>query len=212
MTIEVETGPMFSGKTEELIRLIKRLQWGHKEQGKDYLVFNHHQDTRYGENILASHDDHKVLAIALKNSKELMDILTENEGGNYRLKPEFFNLTALFLDEAQFFDDNLPRVLEYLDYLYFDSRNRPINIYVAGLDKDFRREPFGCVPQIEAVAHKVNKFQGICSVCGENSDYTQRLVNGEVPSYDDPIVVVGAQESYASRCRSHHEIKNSPKP
>jgi len=211
--IEVETGPMFSGKTEEMIRLIKRLRWGHKEQGKDFLVFNHATDTRYGENVIASHGTSgKIPAIALKDSQELMSILTDKEGDNYRIKSEFFNLTALFLDEAQFFDENLPEVLDYLDHLYLLSRNKPLKIYVGGLDKDFRGQPYGCMPKLLSYAHKVNKFAGICNICGEDADYTQRLVNGEIPSFDDQINVVGAQELYESRCRSHHEIKNAPKP
>ncbi|HSV94750.1 MAG TPA: thymidine kinase [Spirochaetia bacterium] len=212
MTIEVETGPMFSGKTTELIRLVKRLEWGHKEQNTDFLVFNHYNDKRYGENVLGTHDGPKVPAIALKNSHEIMEILTEKVGEEFHIKPEFLNLTALFIDEAQFFDDDLPRVIDFLDRLYLRTRNDQLSIYIAGLDKDFRGEPYGCMPRIEAYAHKVNKFKGICSVCGEDSDYTQRLVNGDVPSFDDPVDVVGAQELYQSRCRSHHEIKNSPQP
>jgi len=204
---------MFSGKTEEIIRLIKRLRWRHKEQGKDYLVFNHTSDTRYGENVIASHGTkEKIPAIALQNSQELLNILTDKEGENYRLKSEFFNLITLFLDEAQFFDENLPDVLDYLDHLYLLSRNKPLEIYVAGLDKDFRGKPYGCMPRLLSYAHKVNKFAGICSICDEDADYTQRLVNGEIPSFDDPINVVGAQELYESRCRSHHEIKNAHKP
>jgi len=211
--IEIETGPMFSGKTEEMIRRIKRLRWGRKEQGKDYLVFNHATDTRYGENVIASHGtSEKIPAIALQNSQELLNLLVYKEGENYHLKPDFFNLDSLFLDEAQFFDDALPDVLDYLDQLYLLSRDKPIKIIVAGLDKDFRGKPYGCMPKLLSYAHKVNKFPGICNVCGEDADYTQRIVNGEIPSYHDPINIVGAQELYESRCRSHHEIKDAPKP
>ena len=103
------------------------------------------------------------------------------------------------IDEAQFFDDEIIQVVEEL-------AGRNIRVIVAGLDTDFRHEPFGPMPVLMARAEHVDKLQAICMVCGEPASRTQRLVNGKPARYHDPVVIVGAAEMYEARCRTHHEV------
>jgi len=103
------------------------------------------------------------------------------------------------VDEAQFFDDEIIQIVQLL-------AERGIRVIVAGLDTDFRAEPFGCMPAIMAMAEKVDKLQAICMICGEPACRTQRLVNGKPARYDDPVIIVGAAEMYEARCRKHHEV------
>jgi len=100
---------------------------------------------------------------------------------------------------VQFFDDGIVDVVE-------DLAEQGVRVIVTGLDMDFRGEPFGCMPDLMARAEKVEKLQAICMVCGESASRTQRLVNGEPAHYEEPIVVVGAQEMYEARCRRHHQV------
>jgi len=103
------------------------------------------------------------------------------------------------IDEAQFFDAGIVDVA-------VDLARRGVRVLVAGLDMDFRGEPFGCMPEFLAIAERVEKLQAICMVCGEAASRTQRLVNGKPARYSDPIVIVGASEMYEARCREHHEV------
>jgi thymidine kinase len=103
------------------------------------------------------------------------------------------------IDEAQFFDPGIVEVAQQL-------AAQKIRVIVAGLDTDFRGEPFGCMPTFLAIAERVDKLQAICMICGESASRTQRLVNGKPANYDDPVVIVGASEMYEARCRQHHEV------
>jgi len=103
------------------------------------------------------------------------------------------------IDEAQFFDENIINVVDEL-------AERGLRVIVAGLDLNFKGEPFGCMPVLMARAERVDKLQAICMVCGEPASRTQRLVNGKPARYDDPVIIVGAAELYEARCRTHHEV------
>jgi thymidine kinase len=107
--------------------------------------------------------------------------------------------TVVGIDEAQFFDDGIINLTGHL-------AERGIRVLVAGLDQDFRGEPFGPMPALMAKAEHVDKIQAICMVCGDPASRTQRLVNGKPARYDDPVVIVGASEMYEARCRKHHEV------
>jgi thymidine kinase len=114
--------------------------------------------------------------------------------------PFRFRMPPTFLrNEAQFFDPEIVNVAQEL-------AARGIRVLVAGLDMDFRGEPFGPMPLILAKAERVDKLHAICMVCGDDASRTQRLVNGKPAKYDDPVVIVGASELYEARCRAHHEV------
>ncbi len=103
------------------------------------------------------------------------------------------------IDEAQFFDDELTSVVQAL-------ADRGIRVIVAGLDTDFRGEPFGPMPVLIVQAEQVDKIHAICMVCGDAAPRTQRLINGQPAHFNDPVVIVGASELYEARCRDHHEV------
>jgi thymidine kinase len=103
------------------------------------------------------------------------------------------------IDEAQFFDTEVVQIAEEL-------AASGIRVLVAGLDTDFRGEPFGPMPVLMSMAEHVDKLHAICMVCGDDASRTQRLVNGKPARFDDPVVIVGASEMYEARCREHHEV------
>jgi len=188
--IEVICGSMFCGKTEELIRRVRRAIIA-KQKVK---VFKPAIDDRYGIERVTSHNGQTVEAIPVKSSH---DILGLANGGT----------TVVAIDEAQFFDDGIVDVVQELA----DKHN--IRVIIAGLDLDFRGEPFGSMPFLLCIAEDVTKLHAICVVCGEYASRTQRLVNGKPARYDDPIILVGAQESYEARCRKHHVVLHTePQP
>lgn len=181
--IEVITGPMFAGKSEELIRRIKRLEYAHKKT----LVFKPKIDNRYSENEIVSHSKIKTRSINIETAQDI-------------LKYVDCDTEAVVIDEVQFLDHEIVHVVE-------DLANCGIRVIVAGLDRDFRGEPFQNMPELLALAEDVTKLTAICMRCGAPATRTQRLVNGEPASYDDPIIIVGASESYEPRCRHCHEVK-----
>ncbi|MDE2859237.1 MAG: thymidine kinase [Chloroflexota bacterium] len=185
--IEVICGSMFCGKTEELIRRVRRAIIA-KQKIK---VFKPSLDDRYGIQNITSHTGQTVAALPVLDSSEILQFA--NAG-----------TTVVAVDEAQFFDAGIVGVVQEL----VDKFN--IRVIIAGLDLDFRGEPFGAMPQLLSIAEEVVKLHAICVVCGENASRTQRLVNGAPASYNDPIIMVGAQESYEARCRLHHEVPGSP--
>jgi thymidine kinase len=103
------------------------------------------------------------------------------------------------IDEVQFFDEEIVSLVQQL-------ATRGLRVIMAGLDMDFRGEPFGQMPALMAIAEEVTKLHAICMVCGEEACRTQRLVNGKPANYHDPVILVGAQEAYEARCREHHEV------
>jgi len=185
-SVEVICGSMFSGKTEEMIRRLRRAIIAKQK----VQVFKPTIDNRFASDKVTSHAGLDFEAIPVKKS---LDIKT-------KLKPE---TTVVGIDEAQFFDDGIVSVIEEIA----DSGKRVI---VTGLDMDFRGEPFGCIPILLAKADMVNKIHAICMVCGEPANRTQRLVDGKPANYNDPIVIVGASELYEARCRKHHTVPGKP--
>lgn len=181
--IEVITGPMFAGKSEELIRRIKRLEYAHKKT----LVFKPKIDNRYSENEIVSHSKIKTRSINIETAQDILKYVDRDT-------------EAVVIDEVQFLDHEIVHVVE-------DLANRGIRVIVAGLDRDFRGEPFQNMPELLALAEDVTKLTAICMRCGAPATRTQRSVNGEPASYDDPIIIVGASESYEPRCRHCHEVK-----
>ncbi|MBT2661490.1 thymidine kinase [Bacillus sp. ISL-45] len=184
--IELICGSMFSGKSEELIRRVRRTQFAKQK----IAVFKPAIDNRYSEESVVSHNGTAVTAKPIANSTDIFK----------HINPD---IDVIAIDEVQFFDNEILQVIQHLA----DSGYRVI---VAGLDQDFRGEPFGQMPALMAVAENVTKLQAVCAVCGSPSSRTQRLINGKPASYDDPIILVGASESYEPRCRHHHEVPKSP--
>ena len=179
------TGPMFCGKTDELIRRLRRATIAKQK----VQVFKPGFDTRYGTCKVTSHAGNEFEAIPIENVSEIRSHLAEET-------------TVVAIDEAQFFEAQILFVIEEL----IEER---IRVIVAGLDMDFRGEPFGQMPNLLAKAEEVNKLHAICMICGESATRTQRLVDGEPAHHDDPIVVVGASELYEARCRKHHIVPRS---
>jgi len=177
---------MFSGKSEELIRRVRRAQIARQH----VQVFKPALDDRYGRQQVASHDGSRVEAVPIARSA---DMLTRLAGGT----------TVVAVDEAQFLDDRLPSVAQ-------DLADRGIRVIVAGLDMDFRGEPFGPMPRMLALAETVDKLQAICMVCGAPASRTQRLVDGQPAQYTDPVILLGAREVYEARCRAHHVVPGRP--
>lgn len=183
-SIEVITGSMFCGKTEELIRRLRRAKIARQK----IQVFKPSIDKRYSVEKVKSHSGSEFDAVPIDS----VDLIYE------KLNPD---TTVVGLDEAQFFSDDVIRIVQNLS-------DNGIRVIVAGLDTDFRGEPFGPMPILMAKAERVDKLHAICMVCGEAASRTQRLVNGMPAKYDDPVVIVGASEMYEARCREHHEVPN----
>ena len=181
-SIEVICGSMFSGKTDELIRRLVRATI----EKQKVQVFKPAIDIRYAVEKVASHTGSTFDAIPVEKSADIRSKLDQDT-------------TVVGIDEAQFFDGEVVALAQEL-------ATRNIRVIVAGLDMDFRGEPFGSMPALMAEAEDVTKLHAICMVCGGDASRTQRLVNGKPARYDEPIVIVGASELYEARCRQHHEV------
>ncbi|GAE31284.1 thymidine kinase [Halalkalibacter hemicellulosilyticus] len=186
-SIEVICGSMFSGKSEELIRRVRRVSFGNVK----VQVFKPIIDNRYSEEEVVSHNGTKVCASPVERA---MDVLAGVEA----------TTQVVAIDEVQFFDNAIIDIVEEL-------ANRGKRVICAGLDRDFRGEPFGPIQPLLAIAEDVTKLQAICPLCGSPASRTQRLINGKPASYDDPIILVGASESYEPRCRNCHEVERYQK-
>jgi thymidine kinase len=185
--VEVICGSMFSGKSEELIRRVRRAEIA-KQQVQ---VFKPSLDHRYGVGSVNSHDGRAADAVALERSSQIIEHLCDDT-------------TVVAIDEAQFFDTELVGVCRDL------ADTRDIRIIAAGLDMDFRGEPFGPMPALIAQAEQIDKLHAICVLCGEEATRSQRLINGQPAQYDDPVIMIGAQESYEARCRHCHVVPGRP--
>ncbi len=183
--IEVVCGSMFSGKTEELIRRVRRAQIARQK----VQVFKPAMDTRYADREVASHNGMQVEAVPVEDPTQLRALIEPDT-------------TVVAIDEGQFFDQGLVDLCENL-------ADEGIWVIVAGLDMDFRGEPFGPMPQLMARAERVDKLQAICVVCGGPASHTQRLIDGRPAAYDDPVILVGASEVYQARCRGCHVVPAS---
>lgn len=184
--IELICGPMFAGKTEELLRRINRLKYAKKK----FRLFKAAIDDRYKEQCIVSHNGIDEEAFVIQHARDILQHIDHT-------------VEAVGIDEAQFFDDHIVAVCEYL-------ANNGIRVIVTGLDMDFRGEPFGITSELLARAEFITKLTAICMHCGAAATRTQRLINDRPAKYDDPIIMVGAAESYEARCRHCHEVENKP--
>ncbi len=179
--VEVVCGSMFSGKSEELLRRLKRAQIA----GLKVAVYKPALDNRYSESEVVSHNGNRIEALPVPTAGEILRLAG--------------NADVVGIDEAQFFDASVCDVSIRLA----DAGKR---VVAACLDLDFRGEPFGPVPEMLATAEFVTKLQAICQQCGGPATRTQRLIEGRPASADEPVIKVGAQESYEPRCRTCHEV------
>lgn len=179
--IELVCGSMFSGKTEELIRRVRRA----KIARQNVQVFKPAMDTRYTIEAVTSHNGLGIDAVPVQSAAEIES----------QIRPD---TTVVAVDEVQFFGWEIAELCQKL-------ADRGLRVIAAGLDTDFRGEPFGPIPVLMAQAEHVDKLQAICVVCGNPASRTQRLINGQPAAYDDPIILVGGSESYEARCRKCHQ-------
>jgi thymidine kinase len=180
--IEVICGSMFSGKSEELIRRIKRAEIARQK----VQVFKPKLDTRFGHDRVSSHSGIQLGAVPVERAREILQLV-------------YADTDVVAIDEVQFFDWEVTDVCEEL-------AEHGKRVIAAGLDMDFRGEPFGPMPLLMALAEEVEKLHAICIVCGAPATRTQRLIDGQPAAYEDPVILVGASESYQARCRQHHEV------
>ncbi|WP_277552942.1 thymidine kinase [Halobaculum limi] len=184
--IEVISGSMFSGKTEELLRRLRRAQIA----GQETAVYTPALDDRFGTTSIGSH-----------NGRTWEATVVENEGdGPWDVLDHLNGEQVVAIDEANFFSETLVDVCQSLAE---DDRR----VIVSGTDQTYRGEPFDPLPDLMAVAEYVDKLQAICAECGEPATRNQRLIEGEPAHVDDPTILVGAEESYQARCRSCHVVR-----
>jgi thymidine kinase len=184
-SLEVITGPMFSGKTDELIRRLRRARIARQK----VQVFFPAVDVRYSGmdfGKLTSHAGAEFDAAPVHTAEEILRAVEDDT-------------SVVAIDEAQFFDDDILPAVQRL-------AASGLRVIAAGLDTDFRGEPFGPMPMLRAEAERLDKLQAICMVCGEPASRTQRLINGKPANALSPVVVVGAGELYETRCRAHHSV------
>jgi thymidine kinase len=184
-SIEVVCGSMFSGKTEELLRRIKRSQIARQK----VQVFKPGIDSRYSVDHVESHDSSRVPSTAISDARQILDLVDDNT-------------RVVGIDEVQFFDDSVVEVAQKLAF-------RGKRVIVAGLDMDFRGMPFGPMPKLLAVAEEVTKLQAVCVVCGRAASRSQRLT--APAGNESEQILVGAAEFYEPRCRFCHEPTSIPK-
>ena len=184
--LEVICGSMFSGKSEELIRRLKRAELAKLT----VMAFKHTLDnSRTKTEYVASHDGNVIKAVSVTHALEIKNAVTEDT-------------RVIGIDEVQFFSQEIITII-------CDLINQEKRVIVAGLDLDFRGIPFGCMPQLMAIADEVTKLKAICMQCGKDAHFTQRLINGTPAHTNDPIVFIGAQEAYQARCRSCHQLRSA---
>lgn len=183
--LEAIAGCMFAGKTEELLRRLTRLRFARQR----YLLFKPSIENRYGQDKVVTHDGRKVDCYLLEPGKETLEELTKIVS---RAELEMADVVAF--DEAQFFSQKFPQLCEELVQL-------GKRVIVAGLDTNFRNEPFGPMAEVLALADKVTKLKAVCARCGKPATRTQRLVNGQPANKNDPEILIGGAEIYEPRCR-----------
>lgn len=181
--VEVVSGVMFSGKSEELLRRVRRALIAKKQ----VLVFKSHLDDRYGGVFrISSHDGSELEAHPVTNSVQIAEKTRDD-------------VDVVAIDEAQFLDDGIVGVVN-------DMADRGIRVIVAGTDMDFRGEPFGPIPKLLAIAERIDKLHAICVVCGDLATRNQRLIDGEPAPAEGPTIQVGGSEGYEARCRKCHQV------
>ena len=181
--IEVIAGVMFSGKSEELLRRVRRATIARKR----VQLFKSHLDDRYGGlYAVSSHDGRTAEAIPVDSSQQIA----------LRVDP---GAQVVAIDEAQFLDEGVVALATAL-------AERGRRVVLAGTDTDFRGEPFGAMPELMAVAEVVTKLHAICVLCGSPASRNQRLIDGRPAPYDSPTIMIGGRESYEARCRACHQV------
>ncbi|RLC32688.1 thymidine kinase [Candidatus Woesebacteria bacterium] len=185
-SVEIIVGPKSSGKTDEMIRRLRRATYG------DYKIHAFKVIVTEGssENKIVSHAGNEFEATPVKTTEQLKKLLKEDA-------------SLVAIDNAQFLDKEIVPFTQKM-------ADKGIRVIVAGLDTDFRGEPFGFVPILMAQADILDKHSAICKVCSGPASFTQRLINGEPAEYDNPIVAVDASEFYEARCRGHHKVSGKP--
>lgn len=181
--LEVICGPMFSGKSEELIRRLRRAQIAKQ----NVLCVKHALDDRWSVEHIVSHNGSTFQTRSLTDITQLVPLC------------ESLGATVIGIDEAQFFSDSILPVVRTL----IDAQKRVI---IAGLDLDFRGTPFGVMPILMALSDTVSKLSAICTECGDDALLSQRLIDGKPARHEDPVILVGAQEAYQARCRNCYQI------
>ena len=185
-SIELICGSMFSGKSEELIRRIRRAQYGKQ----NIIVFKPAIDNRYSKETIMTHNGNSINAHPVKSLTDIIEKLTPT-------------IDVVGIDEVQFFEKEIVDLVSQL-------ADQGYRVILAGLDTNFRGEPFGVMPELMALSESVTKLNAICPQCGADASRTQRLIDGKPANYDDPIIKIGAAESYEPRCRKCHQVPNKP--
>ena len=181
--VEVVSGVMFSGKSEELMRRVRRAILARRK----VQVFKSYLDDRYGGlQFVSSHDGRRVESVPIRTSLDLASSVYDDT-------------EVVAVDEAQFLDDGLVAVVNSLA----DAGRRVI---VAGTDMDFAGRPFGPMGALLAIAEQIDKLHAICVICGDNATRNQRLIDGLPAPAEGPVIQVGGLESYEARCRRCHEV------
>ncbi len=178
--LEVISGPMFSGKSEELIRRLRRVGYARKSA----ILFKPAIDDRYSLDEVVSHEGQRMAARVVRDSSRIFELAAGHD--------------VVGVDEAQFLDGSLADVCEAMVA-------RGQRVVVAGLDLDYRRQPFGTMPVLLAMADETSKLKAVCHACGEPAGYTQRLVDGEPAPFSGETVLIGGTDSYEARCRACYQ-------
>lgn len=184
--LEVICGPMFSGKSEELIRRLRRARIAQQK----IICFNPGIDTRTQINTIASHNGASIEAYTIHDPLLIPSLIPDD-------------VTVVGIDEVQFFSSDLVPVV-------FDLIESGKDVIATGLNLDFKGVPFGTIPVFLAIADTITKLSAICVICADDAYFSQRIVDGQPAKYDDPIIKPGAQESYQARCRSCHYVDRKP--
>lgn len=184
--LEVIVGSMFSGKSEELIRRVKRAVIAKQ----NVVVFKPALDERYGVEKVATHNGTYIPCQPISDPLEILEKVTKD-------------VQVVAVDEAQFLAKSLSGVCQELV-----KQNK--RVIVAGLDLDFRGQPFGVMPELLALADQVTKLNAICVSCGRMASRTQRLIDGKPAGYAEPIILIGATENYEARCNRCHQVPGKP--
>jgi thymidine kinase len=181
--VHVIAGCMFCGKTDEMLRLLRRFSIA----GRQVVLVKPRLDTRTDEVTVVSRSGAEHRAITVDQASEIGAAVATAD--------------IVAIEEGQFFDEGLPEAVEAL-------AATGKQVIVTGLDRDFRGVPFGTMPRLLALADQVTKLTAICMVCGEPATRTQRLIDGEPAPVDSPLIVIGGlgDETYEARCRLHHVV------